>query len=355
MRPFHDGKTLNLQRIKTAILSSQVRQSIILCHQNADPDAIGSAFALQYLLQQLKPQLQIDIAAPSVNKIAKQILQEVEKDHTLTQNPDLGNADIIFIVDTNTWQQLQPWTALLEDIKTPIIVIDHHPIHPNIKDNVYTFIVKDQYTSTCEIVYELIKELKVTLPIQIAQLLFLGIAFDTKYFKIATSSTFKAISELVDWGIQTELALQLLATPMDNSERIARLKAAQRLIIHKITEWIVAYSQVNAFQSSSARAILGLGAHLAIVYGKNNDGYAISMRSSTYFYQKTGIHLGTDIAQPLGKALDGMGGGHSTAAGVNGPGKLDEFITKCSTLIKERITAVKSSHINTQSRKNLLQ
>lgn len=345
---FHDGKTLNLQRIKTAISSSHVQQSVILCHQNADPDAIGSAFALQYLLQQLKPQLQIGIAAPSVNKIAKQILQEVGTDLTLTQNPDLENADIIFIVDTNTWQQLHPWTTSLEEIQTPIFVIDHHPIHPKIKDHDYVFIVKDHYTSTCEIIFELLKQAKVTIPIQTAQLLFLGIAFDTKYFRIATSATFKTISELVEWGVQTEQALQLLTTPMDNSERLARVKAAQRLIVHRITEWIVAYSQVNAFQSSTARALLGLGAHLAIVYGENKEGYAISMRSTTDFYQHTGIHLGTDIAQPLGEALNGMGGGHSTAAGVNGPGKLDEFIDKCTTLIKERIAIVKSSYINTK-------
>ena len=345
---FHDGKTLNLQRIKTAISSSNVRQSLILCHQNADPDAIGSAFALQYLLQQLEPQLLVDIAAPSVNKIAKQILQKVGKDLTLTQNPNLGNADIIFIVDTNTWQQLHPWTKSLEDIQTPVFIIDHHPIHPKIKDNAdaCAFIVKDHYTSTCEIVFELMKQAKITIPIQTAHLLFLGIAFDTKYFRIATSATFKTISELIEWGVQTEQALQLLATPMDNSERIARVKAAQRLIMHKNAEWIIAYSQVNSFQSSTARALVGLGAHLAIVYGKNKDGYSISMRSTTDFYQQTGIHLGTDVAQPLGEAFKGMGGGHSTAAGVNGPGKLDQFIDKCSTLIKERIAVVKSNLIN---------
>lgn len=337
---------MNLQRIKTAISGSHIRQSIILCHQNADPDAIGSAFALRYLLQQLQPKLQIEIAAPSVNKIAKQILQEMGKDFTLTQNPDLEKADIIFIVDTNTWQQLYPWKSSLTDMQKPIVIIDHHPVHPKIKDNAYLFIVKDHYTSTCEIIFELLKQAQVTIPLQTAQLLFLGIAFDTKHFKIAKSTTFKTISELVGWGVQTEQVLQLLAIAMDISERIARLKAAQRLTVHKITKWLVVYSQVSAFQSSTARALLGLGAHLAIVYGEKREGYSISMRSTTDFYQQTGIHLGTDVAQPLGEALNGMGGGHSTAAGMNGSGKLDEFIEKCSTLIKERITDSKPSRTN---------
>jgi nanoRNase/pAp phosphatase (c-di-AMP/oligoRNAs hydrolase) len=41
------------------------------------------------------------------------------------------------------------------------------------------------------------------------------------------------------------------------------------------------------------------------------------------FMRKTRIHLGRDIAKPLGEYLHGMGGGHSTAAGVNGIGDIE--------------------------------
>jgi nanoRNase/pAp phosphatase (c-di-AMP/oligoRNAs hydrolase) len=336
---------LNLQRIITTVSRSQVRHGIILCHHNADPDAVGSAFALRYLLQQLQPKLQIEIAAPSVSKITKQILQEMRNDLILTQTPSFETADIIFIVDTNTLQQLNPWKVTLTKISTPIFIIDHHPLHPKTKEIAHAFIVKDQYTSTCEIIFELLKQAKVTIPPQTAQLLFLGIAFDTKHFKIASSATFRAIAELIEWGVQTDQALQLLAIPMDTSERIARLKAVKRLTVQKVTDWLVAYSHVSAFQSSTARALIGLGAHLAIVYGEKKEGFSISMRSTTDFYCHTGIHLGKDLAQSLGETLNGMGGGHSTAAGVNGTGKLDEFVDICSTLIKERIIVDKSSHI----------
>jgi nanoRNase/pAp phosphatase (c-di-AMP/oligoRNAs hydrolase) len=163
---------LNLQRIKTAISSSQARHGIILCHHNADPDAVGSAFALRVLLQQLQPKLQIEIAAPSVSKIAKQILQEMQNDLILTSTPKFETADIVFIVDTNTWQQLNPWKAILTNISTPIFVIDHHPLHPKTEEIAHAFIVKDHYTSTCEIIFELLKQAKVTIPLQAAQLLF---------------------------------------------------------------------------------------------------------------------------------------------------------------------------------------
>lgn len=341
----HDGKALSLQRITSAISSSHVRHVIILCHQNADPDAVGSAFALQLLLQQLQPKLHIDIAAPSVNRIVKQILQEPWNDLILTQNPNFNTADIIFVVDTNTWQQLNQWKETIVNISIPIIIIDHHPLHPKTQEIAHIAIVKDHYTSTCEIIFELLKQAEAAITFQVAQLLFLGIAFDTQHFRIASSATFKAIAELVEWGVQTELALQLLAIPMETSERIARLKAAKRLTVERVLEWLVAYSQVSAYQSSTARALIGLGAHLAIIYGENKKGYSISMRSTTDFYCKTGIHLGKDIAQPLGEILHGMGGGHSTAAGVNGTGKLVEFVDICRILIKERITVDKSNRI----------
>jgi phosphoesterase RecJ-like protein len=336
---------LSLQRIKTAISSSQARHGIILCHHNADPDAVGSAFALRVLLQQLQPTLQIEIAAPSVSKIAKQILHEMRDELILTQTPNFKTADVVFIVDTNTWQQLNPWKEILTNISTPIIVIDHHPLHPKTEESAHTFIVKDHYSSTCEIIFELLKQAKVTIPLQAAQLLFLGIAFDTKHFKIASSATFRAIAELIEQGVQTEQALKLLAFPMDTSERIARLKAGKRLTIQKVSDWLVVYSKVSAYQSSTARALIGLGAHLAIAHGEKKDRFSISMRSTTDFYCKTGIHLGTDVAQPLGETFKGMGGGHSTAAGVNGTGKLNEFVDMCSTLIKERILLDKSNHI----------
>jgi nanoRNase/pAp phosphatase (c-di-AMP/oligoRNAs hydrolase) len=147
----------------------------------------------------------------------------------------------------------------------------------------------------------------------------------------------KVIDELVDIGINAQEALAMLALPMDYSERVARLKACKRAKLFRVGDWIVALSHVSAYQASAARAIIDLGAHVAVVAGQKDDSLEISLRCTKEFHEKTGIHLGRDIAKPLGDYLRGMGGGHATAAGVNGYGKLEAGLKRCWKLLKERI------------------
>jgi nanoRNase/pAp phosphatase (c-di-AMP/oligoRNAs hydrolase) len=88
-----------------------------------------------------------------------------------------------------------------------------------------------------------------------------------------------------------------------------------------------------------------VGAHVAVVSGKKGDALKISLRSSREFYLKTGVHLGRDIAKPLGDYIHGMGGGHSTAAGVNGTGEFTSVSAKCITLLQEKLNKRESNQL----------
>jgi nanoRNase/pAp phosphatase (c-di-AMP/oligoRNAs hydrolase) len=125
--------------------------------------------------------------------------------------------------------------------------------------------------------------------------------------------------------------------PIESSERIARLKAAKRRKLVRVNGWLVAFSHVSAYQASSARAMVSLGAHVAVVAGSRGEKVQISLRASPDFYKKTGVHLGKDIARPLGEYLNGMGGGHSLSAGVNGVGDVEAASKRCLRLLKERL------------------
>jgi nanoRNase/pAp phosphatase (c-di-AMP/oligoRNAs hydrolase) len=124
---------------------------------------------------------------------------------------------------------------------------------------------------------------------------------------------------------------------MDFSERVARLKASRRAKVFRIGRWIVALSHVSAFQASAARALIDLGAHVAVVAGEKNGKTEISLRCTREFHERTSIHLGKDIAKPLGEYLSGMGGGHSTAAGVNGTGDAELGLKRCLRLLKQTL------------------
>jgi nanoRNase/pAp phosphatase (c-di-AMP/oligoRNAs hydrolase) len=309
---------------------------IILCHQNADPDAIYSAYAFSTLLKQSRKRLEVEIGIPKgINRLSKQLLKYIPVKIKL--DPDIGQADAIVLIDTNTVQQLNTLANKVKNTKTPIIIIDHHAPHPETERLAKISITNENISSTCEIIYNFYEQTKKNLNENVAKGLFLGIASDTRHFALAKSSTLKIIAKLIDYGINAQEVLPKLIAPMTFSERIARLKACRRVKIFKINKWIVAISKVKSYQASAARAIITLGAHLAVVGGQKNEKLNFSLRSTFEFYDKTQVHLGRDIAQPLGTYLNGMGGGHSTAAGINGTGELEVAIKHCLNLLREKI------------------
>ncbi|MEM2342300.1 MAG: DHH family phosphoesterase [Candidatus Bathyarchaeia archaeon] len=324
-------------KITSILEERRARFALILCHQNADPDAICSSYALSKLLKYFKPEIEIQVASPeSVSKVSKAILERLPMD-VINDEPDFNRADIIFMIDTNTIQQFGEWSENIRNISSPIIVIDHHAPHPETKKIATLYICREELSSTCEIVYSLFREANLKPPKDAAEALFLGIAFDTKHFILADGSTFKTIADLVDLGVKPQEILQILTAPMDLSERIARLKACGRMRLMRIYGWIVVFSHVGSFQSSAARALIDVGANLAIVGSQERNEISISMRSDNEFYNKTGIHLGRDLANPLGEFLNGMGGGHSTSAGVNGTGDLETAFKYAIKILREKL------------------
>jgi nanoRNase/pAp phosphatase (c-di-AMP/oligoRNAs hydrolase) len=198
-------------------------------------------------------------------------------------------------------------------------------------------VAEEEASSTCEMIHRFFKEAGVKLDAIEARALFLGIAFDTRHFILADSDTIKTVADLIDAGVDVKQTLTLLSLPASYSERVARLKAAQRVKLKKIGKWLIALSHVGAYQASAARALMRLGAHVAVVAGKREDVLRISLRADREFYEKTGIHLGRDLAKPLGEHVQGMGGGHSTSAGINGAGDVESSLEKCMKLLRRQL------------------
>jgi nanoRNase/pAp phosphatase (c-di-AMP/oligoRNAs hydrolase) len=125
---------------------------------------------------------------------------------------------------------------------------------------------------------------------------------------------------------------------MDFSERVARLKASRRVRLFSVKGRIVALSHVSAYQASAARALIDLGADVAAVAGQKNESIEVSLRATREFNTETNVHLGKDIAKPLGEYIHGMGGGHATAAGANGTGEIEPALKRCLLLLKEKLS-----------------
>jgi len=327
---------MQIHEIISLIDKLNAKLVVLLCHHNADPDAVGAAFAFSRLLERLRPELSIEIAAAQgPSKLSKFMLKALSV--KLTEQPRIEEASLIVLLDTNTVQQLGEWSERVKASNSPLIVIDHHASHPETERIATLCMADEKASSTCEIVYQFFKEAEVEITEVEAKALFLGIAFDTRHFVIAKSTTLKIVADLTDAGVNVEEALPLLSLPMEYSERIARLKASRRVKLMDIHGWLIALSHVSAYQASAARALIRLGAHVAIVAGQRGDTLQISLRASRDFHEKTGIHLGRDVAKPLGEYLHGMGGGHSVSAGANGVGDVEASLKRCVRLLKQRL------------------
>jgi phosphoesterase RecJ-like protein len=310
---------------------------LLLCHRSADADAICSAYALQGLLKRFLPNVVIEIGCPQgVNKPAMQLFEYMPI--TVNLKPNIESADAIVLLDMNTVEQLDEVANVIKKSSAQKLIIDHHA--PNTKTmQICKFcMVDEKAAANCELIYRLFTQAEVEPNLNEAKALFIGISFDTRHFALANSSTFEIVAKLVAKGIDAQQTLALFALPIALSERVAKLKACKRAKIIKIEDWIIALSHVSAYQSSAAKALVDLGAHMSAVAGSKSGKVELSLRCTRQFNEKTGIHLGVDIAVPLGEFLKGVGGGHAMASGVSGEGEIQEVLKRCRVLLEQKIT-----------------
>jgi len=318
-------------------LLRKARTILVVGHQNADPDAVCSAFAFMILARRINRKVRVTFTSPGgVSKLSKQILKVVPLE--VNEQPDLSGTDLIVTVDTNTLQQLGALRNSIMSSGKPLVMIDHHAPHPESTKTALFVLCEEESTSTCEMVLDMFERSRIRPDKVVSQALLVGILVETGHLSIATRRTFEHAYSLIRAGADLEAALALTRSEMDESERIARVKSAQRLRLERVNKWLVALSEIGSYHASAARALVALGAHLAVVAGKRNEELTVSFRATRDFVSETGIHLGTDLANPLGLRMGGMGGGHATAAGANVKGEVNEALRLALTLVREFIT-----------------
>ena len=315
-------------------LLKKARAVLIVGHENSDPDAVCSAYAFSVLARRINRKLAVTFTSPEgVSKLSKQILNSIPLQ--VVDRPELSTVDLVITVDTNTLQQLGGFKEPLLNSMKPIVMIDHHAPHPENAKTATLVLCDEKATSTCELVLDMYERFRLVPSREVSQALLIGLIVETGHMSIATSRTFKSACSLIKAGADPEAVFAVTRTTMDESERIARIRSAQRVRLERVDKWLVGLSEVGSFHASAARALLSLGAHVAVVAGKRNDELTLSFRSTREFAEETKMHLGSDLAAPLGTKMRGMGGGHATAAGANVRGEVNEALKLALTIVKE--------------------
>ncbi len=270
-----------------------------------------------------------------VSASTKQLLENLGI--TLPDGKLPASMDLAVLVDTNTLDQLGKIGEKLLQTKMSVIVVDHHHPHPDTVKIASQMIVDESAAAAAEVVYRLFEASRVELGKLEAASLLAAIFIETKHFLLASASTFQVAAQLVRAGADPRYLSEMLYAPMSRSERIARLRAAGRSQVVILGPWIVATSELSSYQSSAARALLGLGAQVAFVAGEGKDKVRVNMRATEDFYNKTGVHLARDLSIPVGKRLGGVGGGHPTAAGLSVPGQVQDVLRTCIEVLRESL------------------
>jgi nanoRNase/pAp phosphatase (c-di-AMP/oligoRNAs hydrolase) len=255
---------------------------LLLCHRNADADAICSAYGLQGLIKRFYPNIVVEIGCPAgVNKPSKTLLENLPI--TVNLKPNFESAEVIVLLDMNTVEQLDESADAIKKSPAPKIIIDHHAPNPETMQLCKLCFVDDKAAANCELVYRLYEEADVKPTLNEAKALFVGIAFDTRHFALGSSSTFQIVAKLVVAGFDVQDTLATFALPIDPSERMAKLKACKRAKIVKVGDWIVSLSHVSAFQASAAKSLVELVPMFLRLRVRRNGKIEISLRSTRDF------------------------------------------------------------------------
>jgi nanoRNase/pAp phosphatase (c-di-AMP/oligoRNAs hydrolase) len=290
---------------------------LYLCHRNADPDALGSAFALKEAIGGT-----IGVV-DGCDRVASQIANQLKIEYVLEPK---GEYDLVVVVDTSTPGQLNGFPL------GSYAVIDHHATS-SLSENAVFFLHRNR-SSTAEIVLEVLKKMGAPIMRRAAFALLAGIVTDTGNFRHASSDSFKAVAELMDLsGIEYNEVIELLSSvPQDVSMRIASLKAAQRTIIERVDDWVIVTSHVNSFGATAASSLVSIGADVAFIGAKRDDVVKVSARARREI-QSAGINL-AHLMEDISAKYKGTGGGHEGAAGMDAIGETDVILSACVEHVK---------------------
>jgi len=286
-----------------------------------DVDAVGGAIALSRALGKKSI-----IAAPDKpTSAARKLLDYTGTPFSLFSDIKRQPTDFIIVLDSSSPQML-PHLAGIQ----PDLMIDHHTRLGG--EVAARKVINDpSASSTCEMLYFLLSPKDRISCIA----LLLGIISDSASFKCATSSTFKAASDLLARsGLSYSQLLALSHVPESFSERLEAIRSCSSVSAERAGEHIIALGMAKSHEAHFADILVSLGADVAFV-GCEAEGARISARMRDTMKGRVKLDR---IMFEIGKVMEGSGGGHEMAAGATGEkGSVREALAVCKKLAEQQI------------------
>jgi phosphoesterase RecJ-like protein len=205
---------------------------LITAHAKPDGDALGSTAALAETLRALGKRVQLRLMGPmpiNLHHIADRVEHVIHED----AGPIADEPDLVVVLDTDSWSQIEPLRDWIEPRAAKTIVIDHHLAGDGVGDMRY---IDSDAAAAAEIVADLLDhfadqnaaDLTAARANLIAEALFLGIASDTGWFRFSNTrpQTHELAARLQAAGV--DHAALYLAT--EQGERTAKVRLLARAL-----------------------------------------------------------------------------------------------------------------------------
>jgi phosphoesterase RecJ-like protein len=317
--------------LSTIVQKLMSGKKVVLLHGNADPDALGSAYALYRAF----PDMTV-AALGGLDRLAKVMASNLEFEVQATV--DLDQYDTVVAVDSSSMEQVG-----IDLTGRDIVAIDHHSPCGD-WDNAL-FYCDEGRRSCAEMVFDILKTAGTKLDRRMGLALAVGMLTDSGHFRFANAAMMRTFSEVMEAsGINMDEAMDLTDLEPDVSERISQLKGAQRMRFERLGDNIVAISLGSAHESSVCKAMLSIGADVAFVGSQRDEKFRISARARQDIVRQ-GMHLGK-LLDEVGGETSNNGGGHAGAAGLTGVGDVEAVLNMCMArsmaFFRERRESTKS-------------
>src|SRR5438552_3039559 len=213
----------------------QAKRIMVTTHTKPDGDGVGAALALTRALRAQGQAADMFFAGPMEPPLLRIIGQSPWR--KVEHQPPAGGDfyDLIFVLDTGAWSQLEPLAEFLKPRREQIIVIDHHPRGD--ADLASMRIVESTCASTTQAMLPLLDAMNVDLRQDcgaagsVAEALFVGLATDTGWFKYANADAraFEMAARLLGCGVDKPGLYQILEENFQPPRRALEARALSSL------------------------------------------------------------------------------------------------------------------------------
>lgn len=312
-----------------------VKTVAIAGHVNPDGDCIGSCMGMYLYLKEKFPQIKADVYIGDLRPVFGYI-----KDIEEVRN-ELDDAskeyDLVMLFDVSSKERIAVAEPLIAHAQKSVCV-DHHITNGGLGDINH---VVPEASSTCEVLYELLDEKYITLPV--AEALYTGLVHDTGVFQYSNTSgkTMRIAANLLDKGVNSSAIIDksfYAKTYVQNQILGRTLMESIMMCDDKCIVGIVTKKEMD-FYNLTPKDLDGVVSHLRItdgvevamfIYETRPQEFKVSMRSNEYVDVSA-------ICQNFG------GGGHVKAAGCTLNGTAYDVINNISFYIEQALKAEKTS------------